>query len=131
MKVKYHTRDYTVGHRDGAYFEVEKDDPKSSNGKSFTAYWLTDSEGNRAPEEVYHTLEINNQLQDDKEWKSAQTKPAKYQNIMLYCGELDELCAGYCDENKGVLVALGLDEYKPDDAPFYISEDLITKWRYM
>lgn len=61
MKVRYYGRDTTPGHRDGAYFEVENNDPKSSTGKSFTAYWLTDTEGNRAPESVYAALESNDQ----------------------------------------------------------------------
>ena len=62
MKVKYYGRDLTGGHRDGACFEVETDNEQSPTGKNYTTYWLTDSEGNRAPESVYIELErgINN-----------------------------------------------------------------------
>jgi len=56
LKVRYHGRDSTVGHRDGAYFETEVNSKKSSTGKEFTAYWLVDHEGNRAPECVYVAL---------------------------------------------------------------------------
>ena len=57
MEVKYYGKDITVGHRDGAYFEVEIDNEQSTTGKDYTAYWLTDSKGNRAPESVYIELE--------------------------------------------------------------------------
>lgn len=56
LKVEYHERTFDIGFRDGAYFQA-KDESKASNpGLGCTAYWLTDHEGNRAPEDVYVAL---------------------------------------------------------------------------
>ena len=56
VNVKYYKRDCVVGFRDGAYFESEEDSKESETGKEYTAYWLVDCEGNRAPENIYIEL---------------------------------------------------------------------------
>ena len=56
LKVKYHERTFDIGFRDGAYFQARDESKKTRPGTGYTAYWLTDHEGNRAPESVYVAL---------------------------------------------------------------------------
>lgn len=52
MKIKYHKRDFTVAHRDNAYFETEEESKQTSTGKKFSAYRLVCMDGSPAPDEV-------------------------------------------------------------------------------
>ena len=135
MKVTYYERDLTVGHRDGAYFNVSESVSQGDDKDDNTAYWLTDHKGNRAPEVVYIELDkaLCSKVSNSKLWiKTADELPTPFDTVIIYLGEIEETCVGYYDADSGIwFISEGCDEFRMDGEPLYLSPFLVDFWMAM
>jgi hypothetical protein len=135
MKVTYYERDLTVGHRDGAYFNVSESVSHGDDKDDNTAYWLTDHKGNRAPEVVYIELDkaLCSKVSNSKLWiKTADELPTPFDTVIIYLGEIEETCVGYYDADSGIwFISEGCDEFRMDGEPLYLSPFLVDFWMAM
>tara|TARA_R110000851_G_C12939540_1_gene552116 strand:- start:88 stop:495 length:408 start_codon:yes stop_codon:yes gene_type:complete len=126
-----HIATHEVGFRDGGYFQVESKGKDNSN--KYKAYWLTDYEGNRAPDKVYQMIDDKLVASLAGGWQSVNTKADHYRSIIMCCDEIGETCVGYWVDEDVFLVLVGLDCLKDKDTKddLFINKDFVSTWRYL